>query len=222
MTGFETCQLSRRWLIIAPHPDDEILGCGLLMRAIERAGGSVVVAWLTDGGACHGDLPAAARADLVLRRQGEALAGLQILGVHPLVTCFLGHPDGALADPNIQQSAAATLAKLCAAHGIDCFAVTDAADSHVDHRAAHVIAASLPLPGYAYPVSARYDDAAFSVAAAALTLVDAPGAARKRAGLACHASQSAAAGARYPLSAATIDRFCRAPEYFVPIDRTLP
>ena len=40
-------------LVIAPHPDDETLGCGLAIRAALAAGRDVAVLLLTGGGASH-------------------------------------------------------------------------------------------------------------------------------------------------------------------------
>ncbi len=222
MTGFSTAQLSQRWLIIAPHPDDEVLGCGLLMRGIASAGGAFVVAWLTDGGASHGDLAPAERIVLVERRQAEALVGLATLGVAPLATCFLGHADGALGSPAIQAAVREQLAALCERHAITAYAVTAGDDGHADHRAAFAIAAGLPVPGHAYPVSGRYDGARVEMPPSAIQLRDPAGSTSKRAALACHASQTVAGGARWPLSDAAIDRFCDAAEIFIPIIRSAP
>jgi LmbE family N-acetylglucosaminyl deacetylase len=36
-------------LVMAPHPDDEILGCARLMQQAAIAGCPLVIAWLTDG-----------------------------------------------------------------------------------------------------------------------------------------------------------------------------
>lgn len=36
-------------LVIAPHPDDEVLGCGGLMHHIKRLGGKVYIQFLTNG-----------------------------------------------------------------------------------------------------------------------------------------------------------------------------
>lgn len=40
---------NRTLLVVAPHPDDEIFGCGGLIHAIKRAGGKVYVLFLTVG-----------------------------------------------------------------------------------------------------------------------------------------------------------------------------
>ena len=38
-----------RLLVIAPHPDDEVLGAGGLMQRVKASGGTVRVVYLTDG-----------------------------------------------------------------------------------------------------------------------------------------------------------------------------
>lgn len=40
---------NQRLLVIAPHPDDEILGCGGLIKRIKEAGGKVYVLFMTVG-----------------------------------------------------------------------------------------------------------------------------------------------------------------------------
>lgn len=39
----------QRLLVIAPHPDDELLGCGALINRVKRSGGQVFVLFLTVG-----------------------------------------------------------------------------------------------------------------------------------------------------------------------------
>ena len=38
-----------RLLVVAPHPDDEVLGAGGLMQRVKATGGAVRVVYLTDG-----------------------------------------------------------------------------------------------------------------------------------------------------------------------------
>jgi hypothetical protein len=38
-----------RLLVVAPHPDDEVLGAGGLMQQVHEAGGTVRVVYLTNG-----------------------------------------------------------------------------------------------------------------------------------------------------------------------------
>ncbi len=69
-------------LVLAPHYDDEVLGCGGLLVQLAAAGAAVRVLFLTDGGEEGG------------RRREEAVRVCQLLG---LAGCdHLGLPDGAL------------------------------------------------------------------------------------------------------------------------------
>lgn len=64
-------------LVLAPHPDDEVFGCGgAIMRHVEQ-GIPVRVIVVSDGS--HG-VPAAERADYALQRQRESEAAAKVLG----------------------------------------------------------------------------------------------------------------------------------------------
>ncbi len=202
-------------LVLAPHPDDDVLGCSLLMRRVTAAGAKVIVVWLTDGGASHGALGPADRQRLTERRREEALAGVAALGVTPQHVEFLNYPDGALAEH--VDEARARLRILCLAHAVDTVVATDEGDGHPDHRAAFQIATGLSAPRlYSYPISTRYDGEPYSPPNEAVYIAGEDGD-FKRFALRQHYSQSSAGGATYPLSAATIDRFCAGPELFIPI-----
>jgi len=80
-------------LVLAPHFDDEVLGCGGLLAQLTAAGATVRVLFLTDGGG--GREAVADRDGYRLRRRQEALAAAAVLGI---AGCdFLDLPDGALA-----------------------------------------------------------------------------------------------------------------------------
>ncbi len=185
------------------------------MRQVTAAGGRVVVVWLTDGGGSHGELEPAQRSALVARRQKEALAGIEALGVRPAATYFLGFPDGFLR--NTAQDARDSLERLRRRHTLDVGVVTAADDDHPDHRAACEIALGLGLTQlYSYPISARYDGAAYLPPANALFIHGDASDAKRRA-LLEHRSQASGAGAVYPMSKSAIERFCRDPEIFIPL-----
>jgi LmbE family N-acetylglucosaminyl deacetylase len=57
---------AKRVLVVAPHPDDESLGCGGLIASLAQKGCRFYVVFTTDGGACLHRFP---RKDGVRRRQ---------------------------------------------------------------------------------------------------------------------------------------------------------
>ncbi len=100
-----------RLLVIAPHPDDDVLGAGGLIRRVVAAGGSVRVVWVTSGDGfpegvetAEGISPRVAH--LTPRdyetygrlREQEARAALDALGVRARALTFLGFPDEGLCE----------------------------------------------------------------------------------------------------------------------------
>jgi LmbE family N-acetylglucosaminyl deacetylase len=86
--------LGERLLVVAPHPDDEIIGCGGVLAQHVRDGRSVRIVIVTDGAAAEttGEDLAAYR----LRRQEESRRGLALLGAPE--PRFLGIADRAAAE----------------------------------------------------------------------------------------------------------------------------
>ena len=91
-----------RLLVIAPHCDDETLGCGGLMQQTLRDGGDVEVAFLTNGDAfrtaveCMTHRVNVTPSDFIRfadLRQRESTRVLEYLGVKPSHILFLGYPD---------------------------------------------------------------------------------------------------------------------------------
>jgi LmbE family N-acetylglucosaminyl deacetylase len=98
-------QSSDRLLVIAPHPDDEVVACGGAILQALRIGASVDVVWLTSGDASelveavaskttHPD--ASEMFGLGEQRMAEARAAAQKLGPAPEHLYFLGYPDDGL------------------------------------------------------------------------------------------------------------------------------
>ncbi len=77
----------QRLVVVAPHPDDEVLACGALIAMHVARGGEVVVIAVTDGEASHAEASSAPNPhDLATQRRGERLQGLTCLGIdHPEV-----------------------------------------------------------------------------------------------------------------------------------------
>jgi LmbE family N-acetylglucosaminyl deacetylase len=85
-----------RLLVLAPHPDDEVLGAGGLIRLATAEGTRTTVVVATNGEA--GVDKTHAGADLGGRRALESRAALARLGVSPDAERFLGWADGRLAN----------------------------------------------------------------------------------------------------------------------------
>jgi LmbE family N-acetylglucosaminyl deacetylase/GT2 family glycosyltransferase len=75
-------------LVLAPHPDDEVIGCGGVVALHARENRRIHVVIVTDGRA---STPDADPAELVERRRRESMAGLAEVGVHDAE--FLNLPD---------------------------------------------------------------------------------------------------------------------------------
>lgn len=105
-------------LVIAPHPDDETLGCGGLIAHLRACHNAVEVVFLTDGDAALTGHPRVAPRALAAVRSQEASTALGILGVGPDRLHFLGAPDGRLSrltdtDRDRIQSALARILARC-------------------------------------------------------------------------------------------------------------
>jgi LmbE family N-acetylglucosaminyl deacetylase len=124
-------------VVIAPHPDDESLGCGGLLALLRRAGQAVSTVLVSDGTMSHPNsrrFPAPARRAL---REAELRAALHILGVNASQTLHLGLPDGAVptADAPGFEAAVARLRACLHARQPDTVLVPWRRDPHPDHRA---------------------------------------------------------------------------------------
>lgn len=75
-------------LVLAPHPDDEALGCSGTLSLLNRAGVSTTIVFITNGDRLYGE-PSTALAE---QRKKEALRASELLGAEEPV--FLGFPDG--------------------------------------------------------------------------------------------------------------------------------
>ncbi len=110
-----------RWLVLAPHPDDETFGVGATIALGARRGVEVRVVVATDGGA-QGDAS---------EREGEARAAAAALGV-PAPEFWR------LADRTLAPRDGALRARIRAAlerHAPDVLFVTSPVEFHPDHRA---------------------------------------------------------------------------------------
>ncbi|CAN5453091.1 PIG-L family deacetylase [soil metagenome] len=87
-----------RLVVVAPHPDDEVLGAGGLISLASRSGRQVLVVGVTDGAASHPGSSLWPADELVDQRRFERLAALTVLGLRPPLVVCLGFGDGRVAD----------------------------------------------------------------------------------------------------------------------------
>jgi LmbE family N-acetylglucosaminyl deacetylase len=128
-------------VVVAPHPDDEVLGAGGLLAGLCSVGVPVHLVAATDGEGSHPASTALGPEELVRRRRAETDQALALLGVHPVRTLRCGLPDSGLAahEDALADAVAALLAELraelAAEEPLWCLA-TWRGDGHPDHEAA--------------------------------------------------------------------------------------
>jgi len=214
------CPAPSRLVVVAPHPDDEVLACGGLLALRAAAGLPSLVIALSDGEASHGTHDALASRRLGDRRVQESRAGLRALGVQAPSVLRLGLADGSIATA-VELIAAKLALRL---RPTDTVVVTWAMDGHPDHEAAadaslraaaasacRVLQAPVWMWHWAAPADRR-------VPWNHMLALDLPEHAiqAKQAALRCHQSQleDRGAGLGPVLVPSIVDRAARATEYF--------
>jgi LmbE family N-acetylglucosaminyl deacetylase len=99
-------------LVVAPHADDETLGCGSLLAALAAAGRPVHVAFVSDSASATWGA-AATRNERAAARRQEALEALAELGLRTDQITFIDAPDGQL-DHLSPEERAETIARVAA------------------------------------------------------------------------------------------------------------
>ncbi len=143
------------FLIIAPHPDDETLGCGAAIMRARKAGCHVRVLIVTDGRASS-QSAVISPDELVAMRHVETERACRVLGVSSENIIFLNFTDGKIEDKVDAVAAELEIVvrqmkpdKIFSPYGID---------GHADHRA---VAAAVDVlakrgvltgPVYEYPI----------------------------------------------------------------------
>ncbi|MDO4264710.1 MAG: PIG-L family deacetylase [Deinococcus sp.] len=212
--------------VVAPHPDDEALGCGALLAALRSQGSEVWALLLTDGGFSHPGSREFPRERLAAARLAEWRRGLAQLGVPPERARALGLPDGALAAvPPGELTRAVQEAFGTAPPAL--VLLPWQRDPHPDHRAAWApvrAATDAAVLGYSVWLSerGRENDWPSPAEAQALSFVVEPYAAQKAAAIAAHATQLGAITddpGGFTLAPAMVARAVAGPElYFRPLD----
>jgi LmbE family N-acetylglucosaminyl deacetylase len=126
-----------RPLILAPHPDDESLGCGGLIAACCQRRRPPFVLTLTDGAASHPGSRQYPPERLRTLRAREARRAAATLGLTPDNLAFFGYPDAALPTGH---EVSARVARLAQDQGCSILLAPWVHDPHCDHEAAAIIA----------------------------------------------------------------------------------
>jgi LmbE family N-acetylglucosaminyl deacetylase len=121
-------------LVIAPHQDDEVIGCGGAMALQRKAGAAVQTVVLQDGADEHQQV-SLTREQLKDLRNAESRAAAEIIGADSPV--FLAHKDLVREAETIAEY----LACCIESKSIDVIFTPFALDGNVDHRAANKILA---------------------------------------------------------------------------------
>lgn len=146
-----------RALILAPHPDDESLGCGGLIAEACAQGEPPILVILTDGAGSHPNSASYPPERLRTVREAETLAAVACLGLTEERVIFLRTPDtlAPSTGPELIELAS-RVAGLIRVEGCKTVLASWQHDPHCDHVAAHRIAAgAAQMTGVthrAYPV----------------------------------------------------------------------
>lgn len=191
-----------RTLVVAPHPDDETLGCGGAIALLRRFARPVSVVVMSDGTLSHPNsksYPAPALRDL---REKEAAEALRVLGVGAAGIRYLRYQDRSVPHEGSENFALAvnTFAEILRRDQPHTVLLPWRRDPHPDHFAANQIVTAArrrvtTKPGMIeYPVwlweSAEGEDApAAADGVRALRLDISPALAQKQLAIAAHRSQ---------------------------------
>lgn len=216
-TGLARLSGLRSVVIVAAHPNDEVLGAGGLIAMLAAARTRLRLVAVTDGERSHRGH--ASPAALARRRTAETAAALRALGAREAEVVRLRLPDTGLAAR--EDELAAALAPLVTGFDL-CLAPWDH-DLHPDHDAAGR-ATRMAGPGslYCYPVWmwhwARPGDPRVPWDRALRVPLTPRATSRKRAAITCFASQTEDRGHGLGpvLSPGVIAHFTRAMEVLLP------
>ncbi len=139
-----------RVMIFAPHPDDESLATGVFLQRAVAAGAAVRLVYATDGERnCWPQRVLEGKVRIRendrrrwgARRQAEALAALQTLGVEPENVEFLSLPDQGVTDLLLEgcSDTLQRLANIIASWAPTLLLLPSAADTHPDHSGLAVL-----------------------------------------------------------------------------------
>ena len=149
---------ARKILVVAPHPDDETLGCGGLISLLAQNGSAFYVIFVTDGSASHRNSRAWPAARLAAQREKEACNALACLGIAHAPRLFLRLPDANMPSP---EEPAWEYAAAAVSHVLHCFEpdlvlLPWRRDPHSDHRASWLLSQHALRKASVHPDTIEY------------------------------------------------------------------
>ncbi|WP_245902417.1 PIG-L deacetylase family protein [Pararhodobacter marinus] len=195
-TSFDALTHGAPLVVLAPHPDDESLGCGALLAQAFAAGTGALVVCLTDGSASHKGSRRYPPSRLAALRRRELEEAVLRLGGTPRDILWLGLEDARTAGNPRIPAVIRLLCRTCQRLGAGSLFATLETDPHTDHKTAaaiaEAVAARVGLRHFGYPIWTRWQRPDFRADLTGWTehrLPPGPHAARKRAAIAAHRSQ---------------------------------
>jgi LmbE family N-acetylglucosaminyl deacetylase len=157
VTDVDTITNHGKVMVLAPHADDESLGCGGLIAELTAKGRAPMIVVVTDGTGSHPSSRAYPASELCALREREVLDAVTILGVPANHLAFLRLRDTATPQSGPEfDSTVSMVAYLMRKHGCDVLCAPWLYDPHCDHEAAQLIARSaakrMSAPLLSYPV----------------------------------------------------------------------
>ena len=144
-------------LIVAPHPDDESLGCGGYIAESCARGRHPVVVVMTDGTASHPSSPTYPPDRLRALREHETRVALSVLGLSPGRSHFMRLRDSAMPPGGGPFDAAVSeLRRFALAYQCKTILAPWLYDPHCDHETTQIMVRAavkgLEVAIYSYPV----------------------------------------------------------------------
>lgn len=136
----------KKILVIAAHPDDEVLGCGGTISKVVKEGAEVHVAIMTDGVGARGTLSAMKYQQ---RREVAVLEAANILGIpHPKLLSF---PDNEM-DSLSRLALVNAIEELVSEYRPSIIFTHHSGDVNIDHRRVHEAVVTACRPQLNFPV----------------------------------------------------------------------
>jgi len=131
----------QRVLVVAPHPDDESLGCGGLIASLGELGRTILVIFVTDGSASHRASRLWSHDRVATVRKEEATEALRRLGLVRAGRIFLDLQDANMPLPGSSswRNAVSQVKEVLSRFQSDLLILPWRRDPHCDHRASWLL-----------------------------------------------------------------------------------